>query len=48
MNHLKRKEEAKPVAAEDLPREQKLLEEIRDLLASGKAAIPEPSPTPRV
>ncbi|KQT54497.1 hypothetical protein ASG43_02580 [Aureimonas sp. Leaf454] len=37
MNRLKRKEEAKPTAAADIPAEQKLLEEIRDLLASQRA-----------
>ncbi|MEF2072219.1 large conductance mechanosensitive channel protein MscL [Consotaella aegiceratis] len=36
MNEMKRKEEAKPVVEEELPREQKLLEEIRDLLAAGQ------------
>ncbi|WP_102959814.1 large conductance mechanosensitive channel protein MscL [Mangrovicella endophytica] len=39
MNTLKRREEAKPVAAEDLPREEKLLEEIRDILAGRAAAV---------
>ena len=38
MNRLKRKEEAKPAAVADVPREQELLEEIRDLLASGRTA----------
>jgi large conductance mechanosensitive channel len=37
MNRLKRKEEAKPVAAADIPAEQKLLEEIRDLLSAQRA-----------
>lgn len=38
MNRMKRKEEAKPVEAAAIPREQELLQEIRDLLASGRAA----------
>ncbi len=38
MNRLKRKEEAKPAAAAEVPREEKLLEEIRDILASGRSA----------
>lgn len=34
MNRLKRKEEAKPPEVSEVPRNEKLLEEIRDLLAS--------------
>jgi large conductance mechanosensitive channel len=37
MNRLKRKEEAKPAAVAEVPAEQKLLEEIRDLLAGARA-----------
>ena len=37
MNRLKRKEEAKPAAIAEVPAEQKLLEEIRDLLAGARA-----------
>lgn len=40
MNRLKRKEEAKPAEAKEVPREEKLLEEIRDLLAKGSGARP--------
>ena len=40
MNRLKRKEEAKPPEVKDVPREEKLLEEIRDLLARGGTARP--------
>jgi large conductance mechanosensitive channel len=40
MNRLKRKEEATPPEAKDVPREEKLLEEIRDLLAKGSGARP--------
>lgn len=39
MNRLKRKEEAKPPEAKEVPREEKLLEEIRDLLANGRSAV---------
>ena len=39
MNRLKRKEEAKPPEAKEAPREEKLLEEIRDLLASGRSPV---------
>ncbi|MBO0661882.1 large conductance mechanosensitive channel protein MscL [Jiella sp. MQZ9-1] len=34
MNRLKRKEEEKPAPVADVPREEKLLEEIRDILAA--------------
>ncbi|MEF2552061.1 large conductance mechanosensitive channel protein MscL [Aurantimonas sp. A2-1-M11] len=34
MNRLKRREEAKPPEVSEVPRNEKLLEEIRDLLAS--------------
>jgi len=34
MNKMKRKEEAKPPEVAEVPRDEKLLEEIRDLLAS--------------
>lgn len=39
MNRLKRQEEAKPAEVAEVPRQEKLLEEIRDLLAAdaGKA-----------
>lgn len=37
MNKLKRSEEAKPAEAAAVPPEQKLLEEIRDLLAAQRA-----------
>ncbi|RYE74439.1 MAG: large conductance mechanosensitive channel protein MscL [Hyphomicrobiales bacterium] len=37
MNQLKRKEEEKPAVIADVPAEQKLLQEIRDLLASSRA-----------
>ena len=44
MNRLKRREEAKPTAVAEVPAEQKLLEEIRDLLAGARAdAIREPA-----
>ena len=33
MNRMKRKEEAKPVEVAEVPRNEKLLEEIRDLMA---------------
>ena len=36
MNRMKRKEEAKPAAVAEVPAEQKLLEEIRDLLAGAR------------
>lgn len=39
MNRLKRKEEAKPPEAKEVPREEKLLEEIRDLLATGRSTV---------
>lgn len=35
MNRLKRKEEAKPAPIAETPREERLLEEIRDILAKG-------------
>lgn len=35
MNRLKRKEEAKPTPIAETPREERLLEEIRDILAKG-------------
>ncbi|WP_182084779.1 large conductance mechanosensitive channel protein MscL [Aureimonas sp. ME7] len=35
MNRLKRKEEAKPPEVKETPAEERLLEEIRDLLAKG-------------
>ncbi|MCX2695760.1 MULTISPECIES: large conductance mechanosensitive channel protein MscL [Ochrobactrum] len=38
MNRLKKKEEAKPEAAAELPREEVLLAEIRDLLAKQSKA----------
>jgi len=38
MNRLKRKEEAKPPEVAKVPREEKLLEEIRDLLAAKEEA----------
>jgi len=37
MNRLKRKEEAKPAAVAEVPAEQKLLEEIRNILAGARA-----------
>jgi large conductance mechanosensitive channel len=40
MNRLKRKEEAKPAEEKKVPREEELLEEIRDLLASGSSVRP--------
>ncbi len=40
MNRLKRKEEAKPPEEKKVPREEELLEEIRDLLASGRGERP--------
>lgn len=40
MNRLKRKEEAKPAEEKKVPREEELLEEIRDLLASGRGERP--------
>lgn len=50
MNRLKRKEESKSIEAAEIPPEQKLLEEIRDLLARGGDArgrsVPEPVPGP--
>ncbi|GGE00736.1 large-conductance mechanosensitive channel [Aureimonas endophytica] len=45
MNALKRKEEAKPDEVKEVPNEEKLLGEIRDLLASGRGAVPR-GPTP--
>jgi len=38
MNRLKKKEEAKPEAAAELPRDEVLLAEIRDLLAKQSKA----------
>ena len=35
MNRMKRQEEAKPAEVAEAPREEKLLEEIRDILAKG-------------
>lgn len=35
MNRMKRKEEAKPAPIAETPREERLLEEIRDILAKG-------------
>lgn len=43
MNRLKRKQEEAPLAVADIPAEQRLLEEIRDLLATGRAAGTPPS-----
>jgi len=40
MNRLKRQEEAKPPEEKKVPREEELLEEIRDLLATGRGARP--------
>ncbi|KQT85776.1 large conductance mechanosensitive channel protein MscL [Aurantimonas sp. Leaf443] len=40
MNRMKRKEEAKPAAVAEVPRDEKLLEEIRDILAGAAAATP--------
>ncbi|ALN72864.1 MULTISPECIES: large conductance mechanosensitive channel protein MscL [unclassified Aureimonas] len=40
MNRLKRREDAKPVEEKKVPREEELLEEIRDLLASGHNVRP--------
>ncbi|MDY8110340.1 large conductance mechanosensitive channel protein MscL [Fulvimarina sp. 2208YS6-2-32] len=40
MNRLKRKEEAKPVEIAEVPRNEKLLEEIRDLLARSNGTAP--------
>ena len=37
MNQLKRREEEKPAVIAEVPAEQKLLQEIRDLLASSRA-----------
>ena len=42
MNRMKRKEEAKPAAVAEVPAEQKLLEEIRDLLAGARADAARP------
>lgn len=44
MNRMKRKEEAKPAAVAAVPKEQELLEQIRDLLASGRGAVPMATP----
>jgi len=45
MNRLKRREEEKPVEEKKVPREEELLEEIRDLLAAGgRAARPGQAP----
>ena len=38
MNRMKRREEAKPPEVAETPREEKLLEEIRDILASDAGA----------
>ncbi|ORE92078.1 large conductance mechanosensitive channel protein MscL [Aurantimonas sp. 22II-16-19i] len=38
MNRMKRREEAKPAEVAEAPREEKLLEEIRDILATGTGA----------
>ncbi|WP_152044922.1 large conductance mechanosensitive channel protein MscL [Aureimonas psammosilenae] len=46
MNRLKRKEEAKPDAVKEVPAQEKLLGEIRDLLATGRAVSPVPPATP--
>lgn len=46
MNSLKRREEAKPEAEKEVPPEEKLLGEIRDLLVLGRGAVP-PSPPSR-
>jgi len=40
MNRMKRKEEVKPAPVAEVPAEQKLLAEIRDLLAGRSAAAP--------
>ncbi|MCB8839294.1 large conductance mechanosensitive channel protein MscL [Aurantimonas sp. VKM B-3413] len=40
MNRMKRREEAKPPEVSKVPREEKLLEEIRDLLAEGAGRSP--------
>ncbi|WP_185985283.1 large conductance mechanosensitive channel protein MscL [Aureimonas mangrovi] len=49
MNRMKRKEEAKPAEVAAVPREQELLEEIRDLLAGGRSSAPKaPIAAPRV
>ncbi|SJZ68230.1 large conductance mechanosensitive channel protein MscL [Consotaella salsifontis] len=45
MNNLKRKEEQKPPVEEALPRDQQLLEEIRDLLA---VRLKGDTPSPKV
>ena len=47
MNKLQKKEEAKPDAVKEVPEDVKLLGEIRDLLATGKAE-PVAVPAPRV
>ena len=44
MNRLKRKEEAKPPEAAEVPRDEKLLEEIRDILAAGNPNRPGTTP----
>ncbi|RFC62863.1 large conductance mechanosensitive channel protein MscL [Fulvimarina endophytica] len=41
MNTLKRKEEEKPAAVAEVPRNERLLEEIRDLLAARNGPKPE-------
>ena len=45
MNRMKRKEEAKPVEVAQVPREQELLEEIRNLLASQASSSPTTIPS---
>ncbi|KAA0970921.1 large conductance mechanosensitive channel protein MscL [Aureimonas fodinaquatilis] len=44
MNRLKRQEEAKPVEVAEVPREEKLLEEIRDILAVSNSPRPGSGP----
>ena len=39
INRMRRKEEEKPAAVAEVPREQKLLEEIRDLLKGRQAPV---------
>ena len=50
MNKLKKQEEATPEPEKEAPENVKILGEIRDLLAAGRAATPAPAPSapPRV
>jgi large conductance mechanosensitive channel len=47
MNRLKRQEEAKPAAVAEVPAEEKLLGEIRDLLAAGRGPASAPAASTR-